>query len=519
MSAILTLPARDRTLSRARILAWLRPSLLDFMLVALLVWLVALTATGGSAGLLQDAGTGYHVRVGDLILRRHAVPRTDGFSFTHEGQPWYAWEWLSGVLFSVLYAMAGLKGIILFTAALIVAAFGILVRHMIWKGANALTALFLTHVAIAVGSLHFLARPHLFTLFFMAVAMYAIERDRAEPSWHFYLLIPLTTLWANLHGGFAALPTALLCFAGGDLIAYLRGRGDLARVNRYALVAVACLLASGLNPYGFTEHAHLLGYVNAEWARKLVLEWQAPTFEGVQGLYVELMVLGSAMVLLRCLLRGEFHHVLLLAFWLHAGLHSVRHLPVLSVVVLPLAAVELQQGWDWFASRARRGSAVRVLAGIGDDHRAGLARLSVWPAVAVAAIALSSALPFPADFPPSRYPVAMVTKYSAMLEKSRVFSTDAVGDYLIYRLAAHGTVFVDGRSDMYGPQLTSEYLTALNGGRDWERVLAGYRVNAALIPSNCGLASLLRGREGWEKLEDGPDFTLFQRSAIVDRWR
>src|SRR5579884_3206014 len=92
MSAITTVQAAERKPRGLAGIAWLRPSLLDCLFVALLVWLIGFTASGGAAGLLQDAGTGYHVRVGDFILGRHAVPYIDVFSFTRGGQPWYAWE-------------------------------------------------------------------------------------------------------------------------------------------------------------------------------------------------------------------------------------------------------------------------------------------------------------------------------------------------------------------------------------------------------------------------------------------
>jgi len=243
MSATLTMPPRERSLTRTGALAWLRPSLLDCLLLALLVWLIGYTASGGAAGLLQDAGTGVHIRIGDLILRRHAAPRWDVFSFTYGGRPWYAWEWLSGVLFSALNRMAGLKGIVLFSAVLITATMGIVVRHMLLRGANALTALFLAHIGIAVCSLHFLARPHLFTLCFVALSLYVLELDRAAPSRRVYLLVPLAVLWANLHGGFMALPVSLACFAAGDLIAFLRGRREaLHTAKRYGWLAAVCWL-------------------------------------------------------------------------------------------------------------------------------------------------------------------------------------------------------------------------------------------------------------------------------------
>src|SRR5205807_5177758 len=122
----------------------------------------------------------------------------------------------------------------------------------------------------------------LFTFLFMAVSLYAIVRDLALPSRRICLLIPLAALWANLHGGFIALPVTLACFS--------------IRSRRYAFLAAACLLASGLNPYGFSEHLHILRYMNATWIRQMVLEFQGPKFDGLPGLYAEVLVLGAAIL-------------------------------------------------------------------------------------------------------------------------------------------------------------------------------------------------------------------------------
>src|SRR5579872_155412 len=83
----------------------LLPSLPDFFFLALLLWLFA---AGGANGLLGDGDTGWHIRTGDYILAHHAVPHKDIFSFTKAGQPWYAWEWLSDVIFSTLHGVWGL---------------------------------------------------------------------------------------------------------------------------------------------------------------------------------------------------------------------------------------------------------------------------------------------------------------------------------------------------------------------------------------------------------------------------
>ena len=100
--------------SRARIggLRWL-PSLTSVAFVLplfLLYWQV-----GGPSALLADPDTGLHIRTGDWIVAHHQVPRHDLYSFTIPGKPWYDWEWLSDVLFSILHRCGGLGAITAFS--------------------------------------------------------------------------------------------------------------------------------------------------------------------------------------------------------------------------------------------------------------------------------------------------------------------------------------------------------------------------------------------------------------------
>ena len=74
---------------------WLIPSVGDLIFVALFGVLVF---TNLSVRLLGDAGIGWHIRTGQLILATHSVPRIDPFSSSMCGQPWFAWEWLYDVI-------------------------------------------------------------------------------------------------------------------------------------------------------------------------------------------------------------------------------------------------------------------------------------------------------------------------------------------------------------------------------------------------------------------------------------
>src|SRR5579862_7188823 len=106
----------------------LLPSLPDFLFLALLLWLFA---AGGANGLLADGDTGWHIRTGDYILAHHAVPHKDIFSFTRPDAPWYAWEWLSDVIFSALHQAWGVKGIAFLAGVLVCGTAAVLFSQML----------------------------------------------------------------------------------------------------------------------------------------------------------------------------------------------------------------------------------------------------------------------------------------------------------------------------------------------------------------------------------------------------
>ena len=98
---------------------WLRWALPSFADLFFLVLIGMLAFSPMSAGLLRDADTGWHIRSGEQILATHAIPRTDPFSYTQHGEPWYAWEWMYDVVIAAIHHVSGLNGVVLFTAAVI----------------------------------------------------------------------------------------------------------------------------------------------------------------------------------------------------------------------------------------------------------------------------------------------------------------------------------------------------------------------------------------------------------------
>ena len=114
--------------------AWFRfliPSVTDLIFIVLLI---ALTYGVLAPRLLKDGGTGWHIRNGQQILQTHSITRTDSFSYTMHGQPWYAWEWLYDALIAGIYQWLGLNGVVFFTSVVIAATFALVLRLALRRG-------------------------------------------------------------------------------------------------------------------------------------------------------------------------------------------------------------------------------------------------------------------------------------------------------------------------------------------------------------------------------------------------
>ena len=149
---------------RPRLERWwgrvLTPSFSDLLFIALMGWLFMSTGGHGWQSLLADADVGWHIRTGEYILRHHAVPHRDLYSFSKPGAPWYAWEWLSDVIDAGLFDWAGLKGVVLMAGVVIALFATTLMRRMVNAGAHLFLALLVALLGVGASSMHFLARPH-----------------------------------------------------------------------------------------------------------------------------------------------------------------------------------------------------------------------------------------------------------------------------------------------------------------------------------------------------------------------
>src|SRR5271155_2122125 len=340
-------PARSiESVLTARWARLLIPSLSDMFFLAILVWLFLSSGAAGWQGLLLDADAGWHIRTGQYILDHHSVPHQDLYSFSKPGAPWYAWEWGSDVIFGWLQRLAGLKAVVLFTGVVLAGFAATLIRRMVWRGVHLFVAIGVALLSVGAASIHFLARPHIFTLLFLSIATWLIGSDRENQSRRVWLLVPLTIVWTNLHGGFLALIALLgLCAIGTAVEAWgaKEAWGGLwwRSAGRYVALAGACAAASIVNPYGYRLHQHMAEYLRSDWIKTVIQEFMSPSFRNENMLQFEALLMAGLIAAGALLRRKCIVEALWIVFFAHMALASARHVPIYVTVVAPVIAYEV----------------------------------------------------------------------------------------------------------------------------------------------------------------------------------
>ncbi len=490
------------------------PSFSDCFFIAVISWLFLCGANGWKS-LLEDGDTGWHIRTGQYILQNHTVPTRDLFSFSRPGAPWFAWEWLTDVIYAVGFQAAGLKAIVLMAGVMTALFATVLLRYTLWRGANALVAAFTTLLAVGASSMHFLARPHLFTLLLLPICLWVLEADRRRNTRWLWTLIPVTAVWTNLHGGFVIFLACEGLLVLACAFEAVLGQARWPQIRRYSVLLLGCSVSSLLNPYGVRLHLHIFEYLRAGWIKDMVQEFQAPTFRSEGQLQFEVLLL-AGLIAAGCLLRKRLFAE---AFWIvllgHASLISVRHAPLYAAVAAPLVACQIGEWWSAGVETRKRSSAWRILYQLGTDLEPAFRRTSVWPVTLILAlVALDAPLKWPRDFPSEVFPAEIIQRHAGLIASGRLLTPDQWGDYIIYRFYPRQKVYVDGRSDFYGEKLAQEYLHLLQGAYDWRAILDRNGFTVALLPVNWPLASMLKLDPSWQVVEDDTKVVLFQRLSM-----
>jgi hypothetical protein len=474
----------------------------------------------GGTQFFRDSDSGWHIRNGEWILAQRSLPRSDPYSFSKAGQPWLAWEWGADVLMGLAHRIDGLRGVTTLFALTISACTWMWFRLSFAAGGDFFVACLLAPLMITTTSLHWLARPHVFSWLFLLGSLWYFERAPLCISLgQITAVAAAAALWANLHASFFLGPVIALIYAASHLIRPvlwpIDPEPEQAKARRFLWVALAALAGSFLNPYGWRLHAHVLSYLRNDTLLSRIAEFQSFNFHDPGALQVALAVVLAAAGGTMALAQSKVAHFLLAAIFVVGALRVARMLPLLALSILPLVNgtfAEALRGARNLRPQIKR--AIDAALGYSARLRAIDQRVNGAAFTAIAAAAILLAVRTPAysrgiGFPAGTFPVSAAAAVASLPAEARLVAPDNFGGYLIYRFNGARKVYFDGRSDFYGVDFMKQYLVLINARPGWQETLYSFHFTHALLPAASALKAALQ-QAGWTTLYKDDVATLLE---------
>lgn len=478
--------------SRAK--SFFLPSIADLIFVVILLFL----SLYGKSGMLGDGDTGYHIRAGEYIVKTLSVPTQDIFSFHSPPLPWTAHEWLSEVIMYLLHDAWGLTGVVIFFAFLIALVHYLLFKILRSYDSNILWTILVIILVIGSSLIHWLARPHIFSLLLMVGWYYLLE------SWHYgrmnrLYLLPLTMiLWVNLHGGFLGGFMLVGAYLLGNLFSMLTAPSSeqthyRQKCTQLVLWTCACLFACLMNPHGYYIFLFPFKLTSNKYIMDHVAEFLSPNFHDHMPFKYLLFLMISLFAITKK--RIETAELILVLLFTNMALYSARYIPLFALIAAPIItrqtnSIPLLPDSAFARFWRKRTENIAII----DASTKGC----FWPAAAVLIIVIAAMSgKIHHTFDKKVKPVDAVEFLKREHINGKMFNDDEFGDYVIYATWPNYKVFFDGRSDMYGTAMIKEYFKIINFKPEWEELLDKYNITWIFYGTDSTLIRYLQHRPDW----------------------
>ena len=506
-----------------RYLLWLNTRRLALLILFIAVFAMAARAPA-------DTDTWWHLQAGRVTLESGHILQTDVFSHTRQGQPWINHSWLSQVILYLLFHCFSYFGLGLFQALVVALTFAFVYAQM--EG-DVFTRAFIVILAAATSAVVWVARPQLLSLLLTAVLCYLLYLYKWRKVNRLWLIPPLFVLWVNLHAGYALGFMVLGGFVAGEVLNNLlvwvsppRGEGEengdpvvsWAGVERIALVSLLSFFCLLLNPNTTRMWVYYLDTVRIGVLQDFIQEWRSPDFHPLYTQPFIWLLLATLAAVGLSERRVDGSDLALVAGFAYASLLAGRNMGPFALVAAPVLSRHVRPTVERWLRAARARGWLRLPRRAARPQPAGLALVN-WLLLALVLVAagVKVVLPLRAGFNLENERRTLPVDAVEWIEEQRppgpMFNSYNWGGYLIWRLWPDYLVFVDGRTDLFGDELLSQYLEVRFARPGFQEVFEDYGVNFVLIEAGGFADNFLALDDGWRLAYSDEIAVVYVRSG------
>jgi len=323
-------------------------------------WLIAasLLAFAASLSLLDIVSWDYfwQLRTGQLIWETDAIPTRDLYSYTAPGAPYVDIHWLFQLWLYAVHRFGGEAAVVVGKLAWVSLTLGLLAPVGARRDRPAVSGAAGVLLLVLFAE-RIMPRAELPSFALLAGLVLLLDRlrrpgDRFSP----WLIVALQGVWANTHGLFAVGIAVIAIQLAGDLFDRWTkpGASDDRTTRRLALALLGSIAVSFLNPNGWRGVVYpvaQLGMLGGSDDRVLgssIVELQ-PTLGSASPMVIvaAALLLGFASVALIANRRtAPMRDWLLLVAFLYLGLVARRNLALFAIVLAPMAVSQANAWLD-----------------------------------------------------------------------------------------------------------------------------------------------------------------------------
>ena len=487
--------------------------------IVFIIWWIVASVVFPERMINADGDMLRHIRHGEQMLETGGLIHADPFSYTRGGDPFVGFEYGSQLVYALVHRAAGLAGVAILAGLLIATAYALLARFLLSRGVDPLLTYLVGIGAAVLGSVHWSARPHLFTLVGVMLVLHLLEsppwRGWRRPAAAFLLF----AVWANLHGGFAFGFVLLgIYFAGSALemlIARRRGRDAeewKQRAVGYLVLGLAGLAGTLLTPNGIALHQHIVGFFGERFLMDNTQEFLSPDFHTLVGKLLLLALLAVLTLFALTPPRPDLRRLLLVLALVYFSLDARRNIQLFGATVLPILAIQYDALWrrrpDWRGI----GAVFERDAKLGRTLPYAVLLAVLFAVVAAGRGQVAGLRVVPDALDPEEFPIAVVERARAEGVQGRIFHDFVWGGYILYAWPEQ-KVFIDGGTDFYGPALLKTYMDIASLRPGWRDTLAARDISLLLVAPTTTFAHEVLRQPGWGIRDCNATAVLLQRSA------
>jgi len=412
---------------------------------------------------IADPDFWWHLRTGELIAQSHTIPHYDPFSFTNNGKPWIAHEWLSELVIYGLYRL-GSYGLLIFSFSTIISIAFYLSYLRSPNNSRPYIAGFVLLLGALASAPTWGVRPQMVSLLFTSLFLYLLDRYQRERKLKFLIPIPvLTVFWVNLHAGFLLGLVIILLYIIGSLIELfvhktLKKDFDDPAIYKSILHLITALfvslLSTLLNPNGTSILIYPFQTLSSPAMQQFIQEWFSPDFHQLMWQPLALFFLAFIGAGLLSRKSPSPTKLLLTLVFGYAALLSARNVPFFSLAAIPILAEEI----DSIISLPVVDHKPSKIVGIGSI-------LLLCVALLLIGIRFGQVVEEQGNSEADTFPKAAVDFIQINNMEGNIFNSYGWGGYLIWRLYPDHFIFIDGRADVYGDQFLINYINIYRAHR------------------------------------------------------